>query len=133
MSKRQNERFIAVISISASFLIPAIQARQSESPTKPVAVEAKVMGQKIRHKVAPVYPKEARISGTEGTVKLHAVIATDGSVRQLQVESGEPHLAQSATDAVRQWTYEPLVMNGKPVEVETTIYVIFRLNNQSKP
>jgi len=63
-------------------------------------------------------------------VRLHAIIAKDGSILQLEVISGHPLLIQAALDAVRQWKYEPTLLNGQPVEVDTTIDVLFQLNKK---
>ena len=62
-----------------------------------------------------------------GSVVLHAIIGKDGTVSQLEVVSGHPLLVQSALDAVKQWRYQPEVLNGDPVEVDTTITVTFQL------
>jgi protein TonB len=78
--------------------------------------------------VTPVYPPLARQTRISGTVRLHAIIAKDGTVQQLEVLSGHPLLVQSALDAVRQWRYQPTLLNGEPVEVDTTVDVIFSLN-----
>lgn len=80
------------------------------------------------NRVQPQYPPLARQTRISGTVRLHAIIAKDGSVQQLEVLSGHPLLVQSALDAVRQWRYRPTLLNGEPVEVDTTIDVIFSLN-----
>ena len=61
-------------------------------------------------------------------MRLHAIIGKDGSVQQLEVLTGHPLLVQAALDAVRQWRYRPTLLNGEPVEVDTTIDVIFSLN-----
>src|SRR5258708_38565535 len=89
-----------------------------------------VTGAKIKFSVKPVYPLEARANGIEGTVRLHVIIAKDGSSLQLEVISGHPLLTQAAQDAVRQWKYEPTLLNGQPVEVDTTIDVLFQLNKK---
>lgn len=81
------------------------------------------------NRVNPVYPPLARQTRISGTVRLHAIISKDGSVQQLEVISGHPLLVQSALDAVRQWRYRPTLLNGEPVEVDTTIDVIFSLNS----
>jgi protein TonB len=81
------------------------------------------------NKVSPVYPPLARQTRVSGTVRLHAIISKDGAVQQLEVLSGHPLLVQSALDAVRQWRYRPTLLNGEPVEVDTTIDVIFSLNS----
>jgi protein TonB len=61
-------------------------------------------------------------------VRLHAVIAKDGSIKDLEVLSGDPLLADAALKAVRQWRYKPTLLDGQPKEVTTTIDVVFALN-----
>ena len=63
-----------------------------------------------------------------GVVELMGIIATDGRIRELKLLSGNPLLAPAALEAVRQWVYEPTLLNGEPVELIATISVIFRLN-----
>jgi periplasmic protein TonB len=87
-----------------------------------------VQAAKLMNKVQPSYPPLARQTRISGTVRLHAIIGKDGSVQQLEVMSGHPLLVQAALDAVRQWKYQPTTLNGDPVEVDTTIDVIFSLN-----
>jgi protein TonB len=77
--------------------------------------------------IMPVYPPIAKTAHIAGTVVLHAVIAKDGSVEDLQYVSGPPLLMKSAMDAVKQWRYQPTQLNGDPVEVDTTISVVFTL------
>ncbi len=59
---------------------------------------------------------------------MEAVIGTDGLIKNLRVISGPKELHQSTLDAVRQWTYKPYLLNGDPVEVKTTINVVYSLN-----
>jgi periplasmic protein TonB len=87
-----------------------------------------VQAAKLVNKVQPQYPPLARQTRISGTVRLHAIIGKDGSVQSLTLESGHPLLVQSALDAVRQWRYQPTLLNGEAVEVDTTIDVIFSLN-----
>jgi protein TonB len=61
-------------------------------------------------------------------VRLHIIVAKDGTIEQIEVISGHPLLLQAALDAVRQWRYQPTLLNGEPVEVDTTIDVIYSLN-----
>jgi protein TonB len=63
-----------------------------------------------------------------GVAELRGIIATDGRIRELKLLSGNPLLAPSVLEAVRQWIYEPTLLNGEPVELIATISVIFRLN-----
>lgn len=86
------------------------------------------MEKRILTKVDPAYPEAARKAGTEGLVVLDAVIAPDGSVKNLRPVSGPALLVQSATEAVQSWKFEPYLSSGKAVEVETTIGVEFRLH-----
>jgi len=59
---------------------------------------------------------------------LAAIIGKDGTIQNLHVISGHPLLSQAALDAVKQWRYKPYVLNGEPVEVDTTIQVNFTLS-----
>lgn len=92
-------------------------------------VGGNVQAAMLLNKVQPVYPPLARQTRVFGTVKLHAIIGKDGTVQQLEVLSGHPLLVQAALDAVRQWRYRPTLLNTEPVDVDTTIDVIFSLNN----
>jgi len=94
---------------------------------KRVTVGGNVQAARLVNRVQPVYPPLAKQTRISGTVKLHAIIGKDGTVQQLQVVSGHPLLVQSALDAVKQWRYQPTLLNGDPVEVETEIDVIFSL------
>ena len=91
----------------------------------PLHVSQGVMEAKLVHRVQPEYPMAARILRISGTVELKARIGTDGSVRELEVVSGNPILARAARDAVQQWQYQPTRLSGQPVEVETYITVTF--------
>jgi protein TonB len=96
--------------------------------TGPIKVGGNVQAARILNRVQPQYPPLARQTRISGTVRLHAIISKDGSIQQLEVISGHPLLQQAALDAVRQWRYQPTLLNGEPVEVDTTIDVIFSLN-----
>jgi periplasmic protein TonB len=78
-------------------------------------------------KVVPQYPQLARAMRVGGTVVLAATISKDGTIANLRVVSGPSTLQQAALDAVSQWRYRPYLLNGKPVDVETTVNVIFTL------
>jgi len=101
-------------------------------PPKPVTpqrirVGGNVEAAKLTRQILPVYPQIARTAHISGTVVLHAVIAKDGSIQELTYISGPALLMRSAMDAVRQWRYQPTQLNGVPVEVDTTIQVVFSL------
>ena len=103
------------------------RAGTPDEKPKRVRVAGNVMQQKLRYRVEPVYPEEARRNRIEGTVRLTVVIATDGSIQQIRVDEGQPLLAKTAVDAVRQWKYEQTFLNGEPVEVLTGVNVEFHL------
>lgn len=80
------------------------------------------------NRVDPIYPDEARAARTEGEVLLHIVLATDGTIKELSLVKGDPILAKAALEAVKLWRYKPTLLNGKAVEVDSTISVVFRAN-----
>jgi len=77
-------------------------------------------------RVDPIYPDEAKAARLEGDVILHIVLATDGTVKDLDLLKGDPILGKATLDAVKQWRYRPTLLNGKAVEVDSTVLVIFR-------
>jgi protein TonB len=79
-------------------------------------------------KVPPDYPLEAKLVRLEGTVVLRAVIDSSGEVAEVNAVSGPPLLESAAVDAVKHWQYRPYAVNGRPVDVETTIAVVFALD-----
>jgi TonB family protein len=101
-------------------------------PTRPVAKTVKVPAGTVAgmlvKKVEPVYPLEAKVARLEGTVVLRAIIDTTGEVAAVGAISGPPLLKSAAVEAVRQWEFRPYAVNGEPVEVDTTIQVIFSLD-----
>ncbi len=87
-----------------------------------------VQSKLLVQKVPPRYPLGARSSGVQGVVRLNVIVAKNGTISEIKVMSGDPLLAEAAIEAVRQWRYRPTLLNGWPVEVDTTIDVIFSLN-----
>ncbi len=109
---------------------PPKPAPQPPAPAAhaPVRVGGNVQAAKLVHQVRPVYPPLARQARISGTVRLEAVISRSGLIESLQVMSGHPLLTQAALDAVRQWVYQPTLLNNVPVEVLTQIDVNFKLS-----
>lgn len=106
-------------------------AQQAATATPPerIRIGGNVAVANLIHRVDPVYPPIAKAAHVAGTVVLHVIIGKDGTVQEVQVVSGPPLLIRAATDAVRQWSYKPTLLNGKPVEVDTTVTVIFALGD----
>ena len=93
----------------------------------PVRVSGLVVEGMLIEKQMPVYPAIAKATRTEGTVVLQATISRSGTIENLRVASGPGLLQQAALDAVKTWRYRPYLLNGEPVEVETTVNVVFKL------
>jgi bla regulator protein blaR1 len=121
------------IAISASAVAVAahvnpVGAGDSQAhPPKQLTVSAEIMSHNLITKTIPVYPQAAKKAGIQGTVVLEAIISGEGNVESLRVVSGPQDLQQAALDAVREWKYKPYLLNGDPIEVSTTINIIFSL------
>ena len=98
-------------------------------PVGPVRISGGVMAANILTTVPPVYPPIAKAAHVAGAVVLHAIIGKDGMVETLTAISGAEMLRFAAIDAVRQWRYTPYLLNGQPVEVDTTVTVSFNLTD----
>jgi periplasmic protein TonB len=106
---------------------PVLASTTAPAP-KRTRVPARIAEANLVYDVAPKYPPEAGRERIEGTVVLMAVIGKDGTVRDVQVESGLPVLAQAAIEAVKQWRYRPYLLNGEPVEIDSQITINFNLS-----
>jgi len=116
---------------------PAAAQQVSPAMTPPPQVPQRIrvsqgvaQGLLVR-RVDPVYPPLARQARISGTVVLRALIGTDGSIENLTLVSGHPMLAPAAIEAVKQWKYEPFLLNGQPSKVETEVTVNFALSPPS--
>jgi|SwirhisoilCB2_FD_contig_81_4392054_length_1293_multi_3_in_0_out_0_1 protein TonB len=105
---------------SANSAAPKIEVKR-------LRVSQGVQASKLISQPKPNYPPIAKQARVQGQVVLQAVISKNGTIENLKVVSGHPMLTQAALDAVRNWRYQPTVLNGEPVEVETTINVNFSL------
>jgi len=102
------------------------QATPTAQAQKPLRVRVKDDVQKaaLVHVVSPMYPR-ASAKRMDGTVVLRVIIGQNGAVRSARCVSGPENLTKSAKDAVMQWRYKPTLMDGVPVEVDTTVSVVF--------
>ncbi len=96
-------------------------------PPKRVRVSQGVTRGMLIQKIEPTYPVLARQARIQGDVVLRAIISKEGLITELQLVSGHPMLAPAAIAAVSQWRYRPFLLNGEPIEVETTVNVTFHL------
>lgn len=108
--------------IAAVLGLTVLVAAQDEQPRpQKLKVSSGVAeGMKV-HADPPKYPREAREKGIQGDVIVRATIDTKGHISEVEVVSGDPMLADAALKALKHWKYRPYVLNGQPVEVETTI------------
>jgi protein TonB len=106
-----------------------IPDRPAVHPVGPTHISLGVAAGLLIQRVLPIYPPIARAARVEGTVELQAIISKNGTIENLRVVSGHPMLQQAAIKAVQQWRYRPYMLDREPVEVETTINVIFSLGH----
>jgi TonB family protein len=104
------------------------QAAKSQQAPQRINVGGNIQQANLIRKVDPVYPPLAQQARIQGVVRFTATIGKDGSVQNLTLVSGHPLLIESARQAVKQWVYKPVLLNGELVEVVTTIDVDFALN-----
>jgi protein TonB len=120
-------------------IIGSVPTAAPPPPPPPVKQEVKAVLQRIRvggnvqqaklvRQPKPVYPPLAKQARISGVVRLNAIISKDGTIQNLQVISGHPLLVPSALEAVKQWVYQPTLLNGEAVEVVTQIDVNFTLS-----
>jgi protein TonB len=102
---------------------PKVQA----APPKKINISGGVAQGLLLQKTTPQYPPIAKAARVSGTVILQATISKTGTITNLRVISGPEMLRQAALDAVRTWRYRPYLLNNEPVEVDTTVNVIFTL------
>ncbi|MGH9720293.1 MAG: M56 family metallopeptidase [Bryobacteraceae bacterium] len=98
-------------------------------PAQPgqIRVGGNVQAARLRNRVPPAYPPVAKQARIQGAVRLSVIIAKDGTVKNITALSGHPQLVPAAMEAVRNWTYEPTLLNGEPAEVITVVDVNFTL------
>jgi protein TonB len=113
----------ANVSVFNGRALPAVKVVSS----KPIVVSSGVATGMLIQKTPPIYPPIAKAARMAGTVELRATISKNGSIRDLHVVKGPAMLQQAAVDAVRTWRYKPYRLNNEPVDVETTIDVVFSL------
>jgi TonB family protein len=106
-------------------------AQPKVDPSRPVfgapVIEPSQAEKMLAHRVEATYPQMARIAHIQGNVILHVLINKQGHVANIKPVSGHPILIQAALDAVRQWEYQPFLLNGEPAEIETAVEVKFRM------
>lgn len=113
--------------ISATSNLASVPKLAMPAPPKRVRISQGVTEGRLIQKIQPEYPAIARAARIQGQVVLSAIISKTGEIQNLVLISGHPMLVPAAIKAVQQFRYRPFLLNGEPVEVETTITVNFQL------
>jgi periplasmic protein TonB len=116
-----------LLAAAACVCLAVVAAAQTTDAPKRLRISSRVADGLKTHSVDPTYPREARDKGIQGDVILQATIDTKGNIASLKAVKGDPILADASIEAVKQWKYKPFLLNGEPVEVETTILIKFHL------
>ena len=103
---------------------PLASVRQA----KPLRTSGIVMQTKLVQAPPLKYPKDALKKKIEGQVKLDIVIGIYGSVKSVEVMDGPKELTKATADAVKHWRYQPTVLDGEPIEVETVVELNFKMS-----
>lgn len=107
--------------------VPYVRATKPHRGPMRVRISQGVAEGNIVHKVEPYYPQKAKEKHIQGDVILRFIIDEHGNVADLVVLQGDPLLAESALNVVKQWKYRPYLLNGQPVQVETTAKISYRM------
>jgi len=95
------------------------------SKDRPVLVSSGVLAGLLQHKVDPVYPDDARKAKISGAVVMLVTVDDHGKIVDLSALAGPEMLRDDALNTVKQWTYKPYLLNGKPVFVKSQITINF--------
>ena len=109
-----------VLNWATLYQLPNVKPRR-------IRIGGNVQQARLVHQVNPTPASDSIKTHLQGTVQLHVVIGIEGNVKQVDVLSGPPDLTAPAMDAVKQWRYQPTLLNGDPIEVDTTVSVNFAL------
>jgi protein TonB len=107
---------------------PPPPAEKKPVTPKRITIGGNVQQAKLVRQPKPNYPPLAKQARISGVVHLAAIISKDGTIQDLKVIGGHPLLIPAALEAVKQWVYQPTLLNGEPVEVSTQIDVNFTLS-----
>ena len=115
-----------IVNLQTFYVLPGVRPPR-------IRVAENVAKTSLIYQAIPIYPPEAKKNRHVGTVLVHVIIGVDGTVQKSEVANPDkidPLLGQAAMDAVNQWRYKPTLLNGDPVEVDTTIAMTFTLGKR---
>lgn len=120
---------IVIVLGSSAPIVPQIERSQ---PQTEIAIRCGPPRATILKKVMPKYPSDARIKGIEGKVRVSVLVNKEGVPEKLAVISGPPELIDASLDALKQWRYKPLKLNGEAVPVETSVDINYIIPANAK-
>jgi protein TonB len=118
---------LSSVPVAAAPPPPEVKAAPKSLTPQRISVGGNVQAARLISQPKPTYPPLARQARIQGVVRFTAVIGVDGRIKDLTLVSGHPLLVPAAQAAVKEWRYEPTLLNGEPVEVVTQIDVNFTL------
>jgi TonB family protein len=128
------QKFSALLAVGATVVCLSFSAAaQPDPPAAPPHIAPSVMASNLLSIVGPIYPDEAKAAHREGTVVLNARISAKGIIEATTVESGDEIFRESAINAVQQWRYKPILTDGVPAEVDTTIIIKYSFSAAGEP
>ena len=108
---------------------PSTPASPQPSSQASATAEPKL---RVKNVVRATYPSKALEDGIEGQVVLRVLVSESGDVENVDVVSGDKGLTEAAVDAVKKWTFEPYLVDGKPAKVRTTLPIDFKLPEEAQ-
>ena len=118
---------LVAFTVCASALALRVDVNAPNAQQNPKLIHVKSEFDKPIFQVRPVYPEEAKAARISGSVVLHVIIDKQGMPAHINILKGARELQKSAIDAVQQWRWQPYLLNGEPIEVETDITVVYSL------
>jgi TonB family protein len=129
-----DEAVITIFEGGVSTSSVGVSTLTSPAPgTNRITIGGNVQQAKLVTQPKPTYPPLAKQARIQGVVRLMVIINKDGTVQNMAVINGHPLLIPASLEAVKQWVYQPTLLNGEPVEVQTQIDVNFTLSDQAPP
>jgi TonB family protein len=122
-------RTLVIVMLSALIWPQHTKSNDDTSADKQPSVDLAAAAADIRviYRVAPQYPDMARQGHIEGPVTLRVIVNTEGLVEKMTPLKGNPFLLIAAMNAIQKWRYRPYLLNGTPVQFQSTVTVKFSL------
>ncbi|MFN7934300.1 MAG: TonB family protein [Bryobacteraceae bacterium] len=130
---KEIQRAVTEVAPGYSVSFSEDQVLRISTTPQTIRIGGNVQSAKLVKQGKVIYPPEAKAARIQGTVRFSVTIAPDGKVSNVELVAGHPMLVQAALDGVRQWEYQPTLLNGNPVSVLTMVDVNFTLSDGPPP